>query len=59
MNNSRNFTHDPVYQSILQTHTDSLKRYLSLAPTLKTPPQRQRKHGTHPSLHSKSFEQNK
>ncbi|HHY28891.1 MAG TPA: hypothetical protein GX523_19505 [Desulfitobacterium dehalogenans] len=34
--NSQRLTSDPVYQAILQTRTDSLKRYLSLAPTLKT-----------------------
>lgn len=38
--NSQKLTPDPVYQAILQTHTDSLKRYLSLAPALRTPSQR-------------------
>lgn len=42
MNNSQRTNPDPVYEAILQTHTDSLKRYLSLAPTLKTPPQRKK-----------------
>ncbi|ACL19392.1 hypothetical protein Dhaf_1336 [Desulfitobacterium hafniense DCB-2] len=37
--NSQKLTPDPVYQAILQTHTDSLKRYLSLAPALRTPSQ--------------------
>ena len=37
--NSQKLTPDPVYQAILQPHTDSLKRYLSLAPALRTPSQ--------------------
>ncbi|AFL99700.1 MULTISPECIES: hypothetical protein [Desulfitobacterium] len=59
---SQKLTSDPVYQAILQTHTNSLKRYLSLAPTLKTPPQ-QNKNASNlnryyqcVASHSRSFE---
>ena len=38
--NLSKISHDPVYQAILQTHNDSVKRYLSLAPTHKTSTQK-------------------
>ena len=61
MQNSQNFSKDPVYQAILQTHADSLKQYLTLGPSLRTLSQTHKPPVTHyqnSSQHTSPFKQN-